>query len=108
MTRVVFFRAYLLQRLMCACAAHGVTLLCCYFYRLAQVLTADSNMSKKRSSAIISPFTLSIIVLAFAVFINVYPTDIPSVVGPRAANKPYTTFQEFYPFYHSQHQEKSK
>lgn len=67
-------------------------------------------MSKQKSSSgVISPFTLSILVLAFAVAINFYDYEsIPSLVGPRAENKPFTKFTDFYPFYKSQHTDKSK
>ena len=41
--------------------------------------------------------------LSFYLLISYNEEFISNKIGPRALNKPYKTFQEFYPFYISQH-----
>jgi len=61
------------------------------------VSTTKSSVSK----TLLSPFSLAFLVLLLGIAIQL--TAIPSLTGPPAPNKPYSTFQAFYPFYQSEH-----
>lgn len=58
-----------------------------------------------KSSAVLSPMSLAFLVLVLAVTVQV--VSIPSVTGPAASNKPYSSFQQFYPFYASEHSDRT-
>lgn len=54
----------------------------------------------------LSPMTVAALVVLLAVVIQV--VTVPSVTGPPSSRKPYASFQQFYPFYASEHSDTSQ
>jgi hypothetical protein len=63
--------------------------------------TPEASPPKPTSRRGLTPFLAALAVAAVSA--AVYAPALPSLTGPAHANKPYASFDEFYPFYQREH-----